>query len=54
MPATITTDDQELLFDRIPRKQDFEEKLWEAADKMRAGARLKSSEFAAPVLGLFS
>jgi type I restriction enzyme M protein len=46
-------DFQELLFDRIPRKQLFEENLWAAADQLRASARLKSSEYAAPLLGLF-
>jgi type I restriction enzyme M protein len=44
---------QELLFDRIPRPRKFEDRLWEAADNLRANARLKSSEYATPLLGLF-
>ena len=44
---------QEILFDRIPRQRKFEDRLWEAADNLRANARLKSSEYAAPLLGLF-
>jgi type I restriction enzyme M protein len=53
MPSPISPDFQELLFDRIPQKQVFEENLWAAADQLRAKARLKSSEYAAPLLGLF-
>lgn len=53
MTEVTNQDTQELLFDRIPRKQVFEENLWAAADKLRASARLKSSEYAAPLLGLF-
>lgn len=44
---------QELLFDRIPKPRKFEDRLWNAADNLRANARLKSSEYAAPLLGLF-
>lgn len=44
---------QELLFDRIPKPRKFEDRLWTAADNLRANARLKSSEYAAPLLGLF-
>lgn len=44
---------QDILFDRIPRQRKFEDRLWEAADNLRANARLKSSEYAAPLLGLF-
>ncbi|MCU0240429.1 MAG: type I restriction-modification system subunit M [Pyrinomonadaceae bacterium] len=44
---------KEILFDRIPKENKFEDKLWEAADNLRANARLKSSEYAAPLLGLF-
>lgn len=40
-------------FDRVPRPRVFEETLWAAADKMRAKSKLKSSEYAAPLLGLF-
>ena len=43
----------EFLFDRIPRKRAFEDNLWAAADRLRASARLKSSEYASPLLGLF-
>jgi len=53
MPNTQNPELQELLFDRIPKQQTFEENLWSAADRMRASARLKSSEYAAPLLGLF-
>lgn len=53
MSSTTDTELQELLFDRIIRKQVFEENLWAAADGLRAKARLKSSEYASPVLGLF-
>ena len=31
---------------------EIEKKLWEAADQLRANSRLKSSEYALPVLGL--
>jgi type I restriction enzyme M protein len=53
---TTTTDYaelQEILFDRIPRQRKFEDRLWAAADNLRANARLKSSEYAMPLLGLF-
>jgi type I restriction enzyme M protein len=43
----------DLLFDRIPRARQFEDKLWTAADNLRANAKLKASEYAAPLLGLF-
>lgn len=43
----------EILFDRVPKPLKFENELWEAADNLRASARLKSSEYAAPLLGLF-
>ncbi|HJR07729.1 MAG TPA: class I SAM-dependent DNA methyltransferase [Pyrinomonadaceae bacterium] len=42
-----------ILFDRIPKPRKFEDRLWSAADNLRANARLKSSEYAAPLLGLF-
>jgi len=42
-----------LLFDRVPRPRTFEEDLWKAADQLRVKSKLKSSEFAAPLLGLF-
>lgn len=32
--------------------KDLEDKLWQAADKLRADSNLKSSEYATPVLGL--
>ena len=52
--ATVTTpDNQEILFDRIPQKKEFEESLWSAADQLRSNAKLKSSEYASPMLGLF-
>jgi type I restriction enzyme M protein len=53
--TTITSDAelQEILFDRIPRQRKFEDRLWAAADNLRANARLKSSEYASPLLGLF-
>jgi type I restriction-modification system DNA methylase subunit len=41
------------LFDRIPPTRQFEERLWEAADNLRANAKLKANEYAAPLLGLF-
>ncbi len=44
---------QEILFDRVPKPVKFENDLWTAADNLRASARLKSSEYAAPLLGLF-
>src|SRR5579871_4338991 len=31
---------------------EIEKKLWDAADRLRANSRLKSSEYATPVLGL--
>lgn len=50
----INTDVLEsILFDRIPKPRKFEDRLWSAADNLRASARLKSSEYAAPLLGLF-
>jgi len=44
---------QAILFDgvRMPRK--FEDRLWAAADNLRASARLKSSEYSSPLLSLF-
>ncbi|WP_019949716.1 class I SAM-dependent DNA methyltransferase [Hymenobacter aerophilus] len=42
-----------LLFDRVPRPKVFEDNLWAAADRLRAKSNLKSSEYAAPLLGLF-
>ncbi|WP_081867486.1 class I SAM-dependent DNA methyltransferase [Hymenobacter sp. IS2118] len=42
-----------MLFDRVPRPRIFEEDLWEAADLLRVKSKLKSSEYAAPLLGLF-
>ncbi|MFL6284259.1 MAG: N-6 DNA methylase [Pyrinomonadaceae bacterium] len=44
---------ESILFDRIPKPRKFEDRLWSAADNLRANARLKSSEYAAPLLGLF-
>ncbi len=41
------------LFDRIPQTRRFEDRLWEAADNLRANAKLKANEYAAPLLGLF-
>jgi type I restriction enzyme M protein len=41
------------LFDRIPPTRQFEDRLWEAADNLRANAKLKANEYAAPLLGLF-
>ena len=32
--------------------QELERRLWEAADELRANSKLKSSEYAMPVLGL--
>lgn len=43
----------EILFDRIPKPRKFEDYLLQATDNLRANARLKSSEYAAPLLGLF-
>ncbi|RYC70017.1 type I restriction-modification system subunit M [Spirosoma sordidisoli] len=51
--SSTTSDVRELLFDRISQKQEFEESLWNAADQLRASAKLKSSEYASPMLGLF-
>jgi len=31
---------------------DIEKRLWESADQLRANSKLKSSEYAVPVLGL--
>ena len=31
---------------------DIEQRLWEAADELRANSKLKSSEYFVPVLGL--
>jgi type I restriction enzyme M protein len=31
---------------------DIEQRLWEAADELRANSKLKSSEYSVPVLGL--
>jgi type I restriction-modification system DNA methylase subunit len=31
---------------------DFEKRLWEAADQLRANSKLKASEYSMPVLGL--
>ena len=33
---------------------ELENKLWDAADELRANSRLKSSEYSVPVLGLIS
>lgn len=48
-----TADLSALLFDRIPQTRQFEDRLWEAADNLRANAKLKANEYAAPLLGLF-
>ncbi len=53
MTPTITDALKSILFDRIPKPRKFEDRLWSAADNLRASARLKSSEYAAPLLGLF-
>lgn len=53
MTPTNTDVLKSLLFDRIPKPRKFEDRLWSAADNLRASARLKSSEYAAPLLGLF-
>lgn len=53
MDSTNTLVLREILFDRIPKPRKFEDRLWDAADNLRANARLKSSEYAAPLLGLF-
>jgi len=53
MKTTNTDVLKSLLFDRIPKPRKFEDRLWSAADNLRASARLKSSEYAAPLLGLF-
>lgn len=53
MSSIKTSEVAELLFDRIPQKQEFEESLWSAADQLRSNAKLKSSEYASPMLGLF-
>jgi type I restriction enzyme M protein len=42
-----------ILFDRVPRPRTFEEELWKAADQLRVKSKLKASEYAAPILGLF-
>jgi hypothetical protein len=41
---------KDVLFDRVPKSLKFENELWTAADNLRASARLKSSEYAAPLL----
>lgn len=33
-------------------QNEIEKKLWDAADELRANSKLKSSEYAVPVLGL--
>lgn len=48
-----TADLSTLLFDRIPQPRQFEDRLWEAADNLRANAKLKANEYATPLLGLF-
>lgn len=53
MKPTNTDVLEGILFDRIPKPRKFEDRLWSAADSLRASARLKSSEYAAPLLGLF-
>jgi type I restriction enzyme M protein len=53
MTTTNTDLLKSILFDRIPKPRKFEDRLWSAADNLRANARLKSSEYAAPLLGLF-
>lgn len=53
MKPTNTDVLKSILFDRIPKPRKFEDRLWSAADSLRASARLKSSEYAAPLLGLF-
>jgi len=50
---TNTAKLEDILFDRVPKPLKFENELWEAADNLRATARMKSSEYAAPLLGLF-
>ena len=42
----------ELLFDKLPKLQTFETNLWNAADKLRANAKLDPSAYKTPVLGL--
>jgi type I restriction enzyme M protein len=42
-----------ILFDRVPRALVFEENLWASADRLRAKSKLKASEYAAPLLGLY-
>ena len=32
--------------------KDLEDRLWDAADQLRANSNLKSSEYSVPVLGL--
>ncbi len=34
------------------RIQDIEQRLWQAADELRANSRLSSQEYSVPVLGL--
>lgn len=53
MSAAFSDELREILFDCIPKTRKFESQLWAAADNLRANARLKSSEYAAPLLGLF-
>jgi type I restriction enzyme M protein len=48
-----TSEFNDLLVDRVPRALQFEDRLWNAADNLRANAKLKASEYAAPLLGLF-
>jgi type I restriction enzyme M protein len=42
----------DLLFDKLPKQHSFEAELWAAADNLRANAKLKPSEYSAPVFGL--
>lgn len=43
---------QELLFDGLELHQGIEKQLFSAADKLRANAKLKATEYVTPVLGL--
>src|SRR6201988_5449292 len=44
---------QAILFDGVRRPRKFEDRLWAAADNLRASARLKSREYSSPLLSLF-
>ena len=43
---------RELRLPMIANNTEIEKRLWDAADRLRANSKLKSSEYSVPVLGL--